>query len=461
LPAIEAKARQYIHLGYQRLLGFEIAGGGFDWFGNPPANRTLSAYGLLELVDMAKVHNVDPEVISRTRQWLLGLQNADGSWHPEERMLHEDPSRRGDLHRLTSTAYIGWAVFSGQPAGEQSRRTLRFLRSHAPESIDDPYVLALVAMAVRTADPTGSSATTYLNRLESLKRTSGDGKLAWWELAAGGKTAFYGGGPSGNVEATAMAALALIQSGQHPETCRGALAWLIEQKDARGIWPSTQATVLALKALLAGTSNPLGPPAPRHVEIAVDGQTVERVTIPADEFDVVRAIDVTAHVGAGAHRVSVSNRGDTSAGCQVVASYYSPQVQNPASQQALAIELAYDRTELVEGDRLGATATIVNHLPQSAPMVILDLPIPPGFAADSETFDKLVAARAIAKYQLTPRSVIVYLRSLDPETPLKLEYRLAATMPVRVTADAPSAYEYYNPAIRCSAATTQLTVRPR
>ena len=57
----------YIHLGYQRLLSFEIAGGGFDWFGNPPANRTLSAYGLLEFVDMAQVHEVDPELIERTR----------------------------------------------------------------------------------------------------------------------------------------------------------------------------------------------------------------------------------------------------------------------------------------------------------------------------------------------------------------------------------------------------------
>src|SRR5207247_898048 len=56
MPEIEAKARQYIHLGYQRLLGFEVAGGGFDWFGRLPANRTLTAYGLMEFEDMAKVH---------------------------------------------------------------------------------------------------------------------------------------------------------------------------------------------------------------------------------------------------------------------------------------------------------------------------------------------------------------------------------------------------------------------
>jgi hypothetical protein len=46
-PKLEAKARQYIHLGYQRLVGFEVQGGGFEWFGHPPAHQTLTAYGLI------------------------------------------------------------------------------------------------------------------------------------------------------------------------------------------------------------------------------------------------------------------------------------------------------------------------------------------------------------------------------------------------------------------------------
>src|SRR5262249_38250887 len=65
-PEIEAKAREYIHLGCQRLLSFEVAGGGFDWFGRPPANRVLTAYGLMEFSDMARVHDFDPAVIERT-----------------------------------------------------------------------------------------------------------------------------------------------------------------------------------------------------------------------------------------------------------------------------------------------------------------------------------------------------------------------------------------------------------
>ena len=76
VPAVEAKAREYIHFGYQRLVSFEVAGGGFDWFGRPPANRTLTAYGLMEFEDMARVHDVDPKLIQRTRRVAAGAAPA-------------------------------------------------------------------------------------------------------------------------------------------------------------------------------------------------------------------------------------------------------------------------------------------------------------------------------------------------------------------------------------------------
>ena len=116
LPAVEAKATQYIHLGYQRLLSFEVPGGGFDWFGRPPANRALTAYGLMEFEDMARVHDVDPALIARTRRWLLAQRLTDGSWEPEDHMFHDGPAGGdGPMARLATTAYIGWAVFGGSP----------------------------------------------------------------------------------------------------------------------------------------------------------------------------------------------------------------------------------------------------------------------------------------------------------------------------------------------------------
>ena len=60
-PEVHAKAEGYIANGYQRLLTFEVPGGGFSWFGQAPANKILTAYGLMEFSDMSKVYDVDPQ----------------------------------------------------------------------------------------------------------------------------------------------------------------------------------------------------------------------------------------------------------------------------------------------------------------------------------------------------------------------------------------------------------------
>ncbi len=239
VPQVEAAAQQYIHLGYQRLLSFEIAGGGFDWFGSPPANRTLTAYGLMEFSDMARVHDVDPKLIERTRAWLLGQQAGDGSWPPEShRFYHEDPTgRREDLQRLSTTAYIAWSVFaqgsalaegpqvrahvSPLPLGEgQGVRAADYLLRHEPAAIDEPYVLAQVVNALLAIRPGDPRARPYLERLEAISRHSADGKLTWWDTGVDNRTTFYGAGPSGNVETTALAALAMIEGRGNPALIR-------------------------------------------------------------------------------------------------------------------------------------------------------------------------------------------------------------------------------------------------
>ncbi|MCA9118234.1 MAG: hypothetical protein KDA79_24350, partial [Planctomycetaceae bacterium] len=136
LPEIEANARQYIHLGWQKLISFEVAGGGFDWFGNPPANVTLTAYGLMEFQDMARVYDVDPEVLARTREWLLSRRRPDGHWPADRGMLNDGLAgavQRGDNLDLVSTAYVAWAVFGDQKQRNNDPRaevTIDYLLAH-------------------------------------------------------------------------------------------------------------------------------------------------------------------------------------------------------------------------------------------------------------------------------------------------------------------------------------------
>jgi alpha-2-macroglobulin-like protein len=467
-PEIDAKARQYIHLGYQRLVSFEIKGGGFDWFGYPPANRTLTAYGLLEFQDMAKVHDVDPNLIARTRQWLLDQQKPDGSWEPEGHSFHGGPAESSSSQaraRLSTTAYIAGCVFSGHAGDLKARMTLAYLQGHADAARDDPYVLALVANALLAIDPDGVAARPYLDWLESLRQTSTDGKLAWWGPADSAPswsrhTLFFGAGASRRIETTALASLALLNAGRSPESVRGALAWLVAQKDGRGTWGSTQATVLALKTLLAGTGKPLGSDKPRRIAILLDGEIIQELAIPADQADVMRQVDLSGRIASapGTHRLKIEDRSGTDSGYQVVFRYHEPDKIEHPDGGPLTIHLDYDRTAIAVDETVTAVASVVNNRPEPAPMVILDLPIPAGFAIEADDLAGRVKAGSIAKFQLSARNAIVYLRNLSSGVPFMLRYRLKAAMPVKLTVPSARAYEYYDPAREASSPTVKLTV---
>lgn len=450
VPEVEAKARQYIHLGCQRLVSFEVPGGGFDWFGHAPAHRILTAYGLLEFEDMARVHDVDPQLIQRTRAWLLAQRRPDGSWAAERQVLHDglmDRMQAADLD-YGATAYIAWAVFAGGQASGVAAPTLDYLLARSPDSIADPYLLAVAANGVAAIDPEHARLDAFLARLEGLKQTSPDGKLAWWEQAADGRTAFYGAGQAGQIETTALAALALLKAGQQRATTRAALGWLIAQKDARGTWHSTQATVLSLKALLAGTGAALGGDHERRIDVALGGETVREVVVPADQAEVMQQISLSGQLQPGhEYRLSLTDRSDTEVGYQVSVRYHVPTASEPVQPQPgpLAVDVQYDRQRLPVDETVTAVAAVTNHLPQAAPMVILDLPIPGGFALDAGELDELVGSQQIARYQITPRKAIVYLRQLESGQTLELRYRLRATMPVKVAVPAADAYEYYDP----------------
>jgi uncharacterized protein YfaS (alpha-2-macroglobulin family) len=467
VPAVEAKARQYIHLGYQRLVSFEIAGGGFDWFGHAPANRVLTAYGLMEFEDMARVHDVDPALIARTRSWLLDQQRGDGAWDPEGHELHSGPITGRDP-RLGTTAYIAWAVFRNHAEDPKAHATLAYLQAAAPRSIDDPYVLALVASAVQALDPAGNATAPYLDRLAGLAQTSPDGHLACW-APANRRILFYGAGPAGAIESTAMASLALLLASRPAAATRGALTWLIAQKDAQGTWFSTQATVLALKALLAGTDAALDDGRARRITIALDGVPARDLVIAGDQSDVVQVIELTDRLTPGSHRLTLDDRNGSGSGYQVVFSYHEPGAgagaggpppAPPDANEPLTIQIAYDRTTLAVDDLVTATASVVNRRSEPAPMVILDLPVPAGFAVEADDLTAAVTAGSLAKFQLTPRSAIVYLRDLEPGRPFVLRYRLRATMPVKVAVPPAQAYEYYDPGRRGSSARALFTVLP-
>lgn len=431
---VEEEARRFVHLGYQRLLTFEVNGGGFDWYGRGPANKALTAYGLMEFRDMAKVAEVDPALISRTRDWLLKQRRSDGSWEPDW-----DPGHRrgGNLATLRSTAYIAWAAFQGADRGDAGP-TVRFLNETGPERIDDPYVLALVCNALLAI---GDEAGPYLRRLEQLSQRSPDGKQTWWSVGRENRTTFNGSGQSGDVEATALAVLALSQSRTRQDLAHGALRWIASQRSSHGTWGSTQATVLALKALLANTAPPTEE---RRFEVTLGGERIKSWTVPADQSEVMQQIDLTRFVKPGQQTLEVRELTAGGTPYQLAVRHHVPRATQPKQAASFGLSLAFDRDSVPVGDLVRVTASVWNRGREPSTMVMLELPIPPGFELVDD-LQKQVGDRDIDRVETKPGKAIFYIRAMEPEKVREITYRLRAITAGKVTVPAARVYEYYDP----------------
>ncbi|MGB9455138.1 MAG: MG2 domain-containing protein [Bryobacteraceae bacterium] len=455
-PEVHAKAEGFIANGYQRLLTFEVPGGGFSWFGQAPANKILTAYGLMEFGDMAKVHDVDPKLIERTGQWLAGQQQPDGSWRPDSNFINEGATNRYNSDTLRITAYIAWSLENTGYHGPATEKARQFVEQHMGDRTD-AYTLAVLA---NFAADYGKDREFTRRAIENLldARTE-EGEQAWWTAE---ETGMYGAGESATVETTGLAVQALLKWGQASATAAKALAYLASKKTAAGTWGTTQATIMALRALLLatekGTADVRG-----TVEITLNGKPVEKLSLTPENNDLLHQFVFKNVETTSANEVAIRFDGQGGLAYQVVGRYFLPWTEEPAAE-ALSIDLSYDRTRLAQDDIATATTTVKNNLPKSANMVMVDLGIPPGFdllTEDLQTYQEQSAGRksgCLEKFNLTATQAILYFNSIGAGDTVKLKFRLRAKYPIRARTFPSRAYEYYDPEVNSVARPVQLEV---
>ncbi len=459
-PEVHAKAEGFIANGYQRLLPVEVPGGGFSWFGSAPANKIMTSYGLMEFFDMSKVYAVDPKLISRTQQWLASQQQADGSWAPDTSFINEGATNRYNTNVLRITAYIGWALRNTKYQGPAVDRAKQYVERHMNGAKPDIYTLAVVA---NFGAAYGDDPAFTRRAIEILvdARTEKDDKV-WW---AAEETSVYATGESAAVETTGLAVQALLNSGQSPATSRKALAYLASKKDASGTWGTTQATIMALRALLLsmdkGAADVRG-----TVEITLNWRAVEKLTLTSENNDLFHQFVLKNVDSAGANQIGLRFEGKGSLAYQVVGRYFLPWTERP-EREPLSIDVTYDRNRLAQDDVATATAMVRNNMTKVANMVMIDLGIPPGFDLLSEDLqamqEKTVSQKGgkLEKFSQTATQAILYLDSVPATGTVTVKYRLRAKYPIRAKTLLSRTYEYYDQAVGSVAAPVQLEVRKR
>lgn len=456
-PEIKQKAEFYLNIGYQKLLTFERPGGGFDWWGNGEPLVWLSAYGLQEFNDMARVYPVDQGVIDRTQKWLMKQQAADGTWSAIGATHGETIARMGDP-KLLLTSYVAWSLLESGLKTPQLTKAIEYIRKHVDDAKDNPYVLALAANALAAWDPKDDWTHEVLRKLEKLQQNVPEWKACCFPVG-NGQSLTYARGDGATVETTALAALAMIKSGQFPNTVNKALTYLVKSKDPQGTWGSTSATILSLKALLAGMGGAKQQGTARF-KVLVNGKEAAAGQVTEENADVLQMFEnFQDFTRQGPNEVEIQVEGETNVIYQIVGRHFEPwQVPVVAKKPPIEVAVEYDRTKLSTADLLRAKATVRYNGDVPTYMVIVDLGIPPGFTVDPGDFAELVGKKQVQKFSVTARQVTLYLGDVKPGDVKTFEYSLKPKYPIKAKTPATVAYEYYTPANRATAQPVELTV---
>lgn len=445
-PEVEKKARGYIAMGYQRLISFEVSGGGFSLFGKSPAATVLTAYGLLELADMARVATVDERVVERTREWLLRKRTPTGGWTKGAIDAREASDPKDDV---LVTAYVAWALAASLDGKTDATlaSVLDVVATASGHDADDPYALALRSNAL-LAGGRKDDARPLLERL-ARQAVRGDDGAHFTSKATG---VMYSYGASMDVEVTGLASHALALASMEPELRSAALDWLVSKKGARGTWSTTQATIAAMRALL-DDARPITK-APQEIKVLVDGETTEAFTLEPAARDVHRLVSLRKYATTGKRFVEVRASGDGDVSYQLVAIHYLPWLKS--KDAGLALDVAYAPNAVDAGSALACHVKLGWRGKEAARMPLVEIGVPPAFEVDGDELDALLKNSAVQRYTIDRGKVTLYLVSLAEDKPMAIDLHMRALRPARVVVPSSSAYLYYEPEVRAETAPTQV-----
>jgi hypothetical protein len=451
-PQVAARAKALLDKGYGRLTGFECPDTplkmrqGFEWFGAPDQqHEALTAYGLLQFKDMARVHPVDPQLIKRTQAYLLSRRDGEGGFLRNTRGLHHF----GDAPKSTNNAYIVWALVESDPTDAEKLDLKREIARLKAEALDakstggkDAYFVALTANVLLLRDDR-ETAYKLLDRLRDKHLESG---------AVNGAAASItrSGGRDLKIETTALALLGWLRAADPAYTLaiKDATRWLTQQRGGAGGFGSTQSTILALKALTMYAKAAAHPAEDGTLRILVRGKEVATRTFTKADVDVI-GLDLPNPEGAFkfGERTEVEIATDATQQYPFALSY-SYTTLTPASAPACAVKIGtrLGKTESIEGETVPLHITFENKQKTGQGMAVAIVGIPAGMKVptDMKQLTDLREKGTISYFETRGRELILYWRGLAPEQKIALTVDLVCDQPGKYRGPASRGYLYYN-----------------
>jgi hypothetical protein len=459
----EKRARELLDRGYQKLVSFEckVPGAnvhrGYEWFGGEaPPHEALTAYGLLQFRDMARVYPVDQEMVERTRDYLMKQKDGHGGFKRNDRALDTFGRAPEDI----TNAYIVWALTeSGKK--DDVENELAALTKQAQAS-GDAYFLALVANSLYNRDRT-DEGLALLKKLADAQKE--DGHLD------GARTSITGSaGHDLQVEATALTVLAWLKAGRlspFNTNVRKSIDWIGRQRGGYGGFGATQSTILALKALIAFAKENKKTAEAGELSLYVGDKRIgEPLRFAAGHQDAltVELPEAERWLKPGKNKLRVEIT--TKQGYPYTLSW-SYRMPKPASGDKCPIRLTTSLSgqSAAESSSVRLAATVENlsddQNEQGMTVAIVGLPgglkLPEDMAQLKERRDQ----KLIDAWEVRGRELVLYWRGLKPKQKIDVKLDLICQVPGTYSGPASRAYLYYNADQKCWAKPLQIEIQER
>lgn len=419
----------YIKNGYTRLAGFETSERGFEWYGATPPHEGLTAFGLIQFLEMKQVYDgVSPALIKRTQDWLLSRRQGNGNFKQNRGKYGFSAASRE-----VNNAYLVYAL---SEAGITDLETeFNYAGSEALKS-RDAYRLALLANAAFNLHK-DAIADEYLQVLQNQIRTKGLDKLS----AEHSIVISYG--KSLQVETASLIALALLKS---PAPSAGGLPAIIQYIISSrnfGNFGSTQATILALKALTEYTKYSRKTSSSGTLALYKNGQLFNSLQYEKGHKGniVFASIGSTNSSGVQKYRVSFTNTPEALP--YSVNLSWTSLTPNTSSACKVDVETTLAKPRVSVGETVRLTTTLTNKHTTGVPMTVALVGIPAGLSPQPWQLKEIQEKRLVDFYEVKKNYVVFYYRELGPKAVHIINLDLKAEVPGTYQAAGSSAYLYY------------------
>ena len=439
-PELERRALDMLDNGYKQLTAYECKDGGFDWWGRSPGHEGLTAYGILQFQDMAKVFPVDAKLTERSVQWLFSRRDGNGGW-----------KRRDDWHGWQSEgllgAYIAWAV-SEAGFGKQFSAEIEQAYQTASSS-GDPYQLALLANALTAnKDKRGPALVQQL-----LAQQSGNG--SWMGKS---HSIMGGGGECLRIETTALTALALMKTGSNSSALAKAMDYISKAKNEYG-YGSTQSTVLALKALVAYAKRSAELPASGVLVVQIDGKRVAEQAFSPKRLKSITLEGLEQYLQSDRQQVEVFFEKTKQPIPFDLDIEYASRLPLDARNCPFTFQTKLSQTEIAIGSTVRLSATLQNNSEGrlASPMIVLG--IPAGLSLQPWQLKQLVEEKKCDFYELWDGFAVFHFEALPAGETRQINLDLRADIAGVFEAPAAQAFLYYENNQRLWSKPERVTVR--